>query len=254
MLSPKNGLIHTRSSLFLKQKSSIMTTLQQMSVWAKRNPRKSQISIVFLKTILNLSALYLGFWLYVEGARIGSIFLPFGIFLFAIGWRLYPHKQPKTFQNFRHRKLCEGLVLNAVFILTVAFGNIGSAWVNAPVGSDSEFRTALTASKKPLLKSGKKARKSFKKDFRKKAKILFQKAKDFKKKQSTSDAAGEIVGIIFLALLAEVLILYLSCAIACSGGGIAGFLFLIMATILLIQGVVKWIKKVKEKADTETSG
>jgi len=248
--------------------------MKKISIWAKQNPWKARITIIFSHILLFLLAWFTGTQLYAIGKELPAFFMFLFVLIYLIAAFTYPSKKNKSGTNipflYLKQKSSDLLLAAATFgmvvclaadnenvfrFYTTSFANLTSVSIK---GKEKSTANEILASlkyrdKSTLTRSEKKIlRQEFKKELK-----LYTIAKLSGKKDEAGNA-----GLIILAIIAALGLLYvlaaLSCSISCSGSEGAAVLVVVLGTAAIVVGLIVVIRAIKrgskKKQITENVG
>lgn len=231
--------------------------MKKISYWAKYNPRKSQAIITACHLSLIVLAFILSSLFKERGVILNTNIFYLCLISFLILAIFYPGRK-----QYAMRKTADFIFVILGFIQFCVLFNTDfmqkkslTGLYAASIGTDS----SLTRYKVGDFKYGSSEKilaeyqQHHKKLNRRDQKILVKELKYQSRKMATKgpgngDNTAEIIGIIALALLISMGIIFLSCAIACGGAEVLAGLVLIAGLFVVIWLVVIRIKQVNRRA------
>ncbi len=233
--------------------------MKSISIWAKNHVLLARISIVAIKVLLAFLAYTIGMYLYSIKLLLPFYwvcFIAFALLLLVLHRYefLHQHKSMVSFYYAKER-ICH-IVLNlcgfVVLISTVNNLEQGTNFSTATNASTISIHHPSAAEILASLKSGNqkklshKDKRILKKEFYQQLKILAA-----AKMSGNKKTAGE-AGLIILAIIAALGLLYLlaglACSISCSGNDVAAIGIGLLGLIGIIWGLVAVIKAIKRKS------
>lgn len=235
--------------------------MKKLSRWAKENPRKARITIILGHFALVTIALFTGESFTELGIQFPAWLLFLFLSVFILAAAFYPcRKNRKPINNelyYIRQKSCDWLLAASTFLMILCLANKNTASVNffQPVSASSGI-THIKETKKPtaaeILASLEYRDKSTL--TRSEKRILKQEFKTQLKnyvaaKLSGNKAEGDRAGLIILAIIGALGLLFLlaalSCGIACNGAEGLAIAVLILGTAGIIWALIAVIRAIK---------
>jgi membrane protease YdiL (CAAX protease family) len=198
--------------------------MKQLSYWAKLHPQSARLIIILLYIPINLIGLVLGSLLWDVGIQLTTAFLQLIVFLVLALFLIYPKKA-----TFLKRKIFHGCMALCTFLMICFYGN----QINQPnphifVFNSTQAVSYTTINEQPVkagIGKSKKETHQLKKELRKQ----LRKSEDGKQLPTWAKVLLILLSSI-AALFLLVLVLYLSCSLACNGAEA-------LAIIVLLAGL-----------------
>lgn len=213
--------------------------MRQISFWAKTHVWPTRIIIIFfIYPVLNLAGWILGDALYLNEIHFspvwGYLLVPVCIFLCII----YPSKKNKSKNFYTRQKTVDALLIACTFCFILLTGNNFNSTENKNTVATNSYASSIT--KPPVKLPSFKIKKDKKKDFRKFLKSIEKKYRDAGK----GTKALLIVLTILVALGLGLLLVSLSCSLACSGAEVLAYIIFFVGLAGIIFGVVRIIHRI----------
>ena len=233
--------------------------MTRLAIWAKKNPWSARLIIGFLHISIAIFGLEAGLLLAARGIWLppAIFFLPLAVF--SAVYLAYPNLRPGTldaFIHFRRRKWLDSLLIGAMACMWLFDGNLlpgklGCApvpvhHIQPPIPvvqgmlPGNEYRRHPENGLGKIKRSGKLA-----------GKWLSHRIEKKLKRYAATDR-GALAGVIVLGVLLTVclaiLMVWLSCSLACAGNGGMSFLVVILGGGLIAGlwvSLVRWIKRLR---------
>lgn len=247
--------------------------MRKLSVWAKRNKWKARITIIVSHLVLILLAWYTGNRLSAMGNEPPAFLVYIFAIIYFVAVFAYPSAKNKTRVNaaslYIKQKLCDFTLAATTFCMIMVFaGNSGvlqplfqsSLASSVSVTTNKENKTAaeILASLKYRDKSTltRQEKRILKQEFKTQLKIY-----TVAKLSGDKRASGE-AGLIILAIVAALGLLYLvaalSCSLSCNGSEGAATVVAVLGVAAVIVGLVFVIRSINRKSnrkiETQTPG
>jgi len=213
--------------------------MKSISFWARKNPRKAQISIVLLYLLLNLLAICGGILFYESGITFTKSLLNISFILFLIATIIYKKKA-----NFYYRKTLDFVLASCTFMMIAFWGNHlndrnfylplsakTATGITVKPGNNLNISNKITSEDKPLSK----------KELRKQVK---EKIKKHNLKIATWAKVLLIILVVAATIFSLYLLAYLSCSIACSGAEGFAIVVLVLGLIAILGGAYLLIRRI----------
>jgi len=229
--------------------------MRSLSLWAKYHPVYARTIIVISRCILICLGYFLGMQLLENGIALSPLLLYLLIGLFFIAGATYPLRKPG---NYHKRKFYDLVVACCGFFMVVC----GAYQLNAPV---SIYQAAqATTIEKPLpykydaakklleqFKAGEKTKFTAKEKRIIKKEFNYQLLQYAKAKITGNKSSGEQVGLIILACIAAVgllfLVMSLACTLSCNGSDAAAVVVGVLGLAAIIWGLIAVIRGINKK-------
>ena len=230
--------------------------MRKLSAWAKYHPLAARIIIVVSRCLLFFIAWFIGKQLTLAAIPLSPLWLCLFILLFFVAGALYPVQT--TAATFVRRKSCDFIVSVSGFLMIIclaaqlhppgAFNSTARATV--PL-SDTSYRHPEALRLLQQFKDGEKT------SFSRKEKRVIR--KEFNHQllrygQATitgNKEAQKNAGVIILACIAAVGLLYivaaLACSLSCNGSDAAAIMVGVLGTAAIIFGLVAVIRSTRRK-------
>lgn len=221
--------------------------MRKISFWAKEHVWQSRLIIISIYLLLNGIGWLTGNLLLEIGVALGQGTAYLLSFLFILSVMLYPvHKNRQRHKNiYANRKMVDILLSSITFYFIVFTANQNNpyinqnSWVRATVikNTNSSFIEEKPQAKAPIPN----------KSLRTKKPVLKKLLHQIKKQYRKADTAGK-VGLIALAILIAIILIYLlgalSCSIACSGSEGLAYVIFFLGTGAVIFFLVRIIRRI----------
>ena len=235
--------------------------MKKLSRWAKENPWKARIIIILAHAALVTIALVTGENLTAIGIQLPGWILTLFLYVFILAIIFYPSRQKRTaFKKdlyYFRQKSCDWLLAASTFFMILCLANKNTASIYFFQPASASNGISLTKeTKKPTA-----AEILASLDYRDKSTLTRSEKKilkqEFKKqlknyvaaKLSGDKAEGDRAGLIILAIIAALGLLYLltalSCGIACSGAEGLAIVVLLLGTAGIIWALIAVIRAIK---------
>lgn len=213
--------------------------MKSISFWAKENPRKAQISIVFLYILLNLLAISAGLLLYDSGIRLSESLINSSFLLFLIATILY-----KKQASYFYRKSLDLVLITTTFLMLTFWGNnISEPTFYLPLSPKTANGVTIKNSGHSISVNKIENEKTNikKKEWRKQIK---ENLKKYKLKISPGAKALLIILVVVAACFATYLLGALACNISCSGAEGLAVVVLVGGLITILGGGFLLIRRI----------
>lgn len=227
--------------------------MKAISFWAKHNPWKARLFIVLIHILLATTGYWVGNEILSYNIQLPAFLLFVFILLFIAAAIVYPIKKKG---NYFRQKICDFTLAASSFFMIVCLANnqnlpatiynsiSASSSVSTTLKKEKPMAEEILASLKHRDKStlSKTEKRILKKEFKEQLKI-YSIAKVKGNKKDAGDA-----GLIILAIVAALGLLYLvaaiSCGIACNGADGAAVVVAVLGTAAVILGLILVIKRI----------
>lgn len=219
-----------------------------ISRWASRHLWAARLLLVLLFALLNVLAFFTGAALAEENIYLPAYLLYLTALPVFLLWCTYPKAKAQQ-QNYWTRKSREGVLIVITFLQIVCIGNepaAGSALWQPALAGPTPVQPAATVH--PPAKKGM----AFGKNLRKK---LQQHLRQWRHQYQQASNGGKIALIILSVLMAAgliMLLLALSCNIACAGSEAAALLLAVLGPALVIFLLVRIIRSLNRRYREKT--
>ncbi len=219
--------------------------MKQISYWARSHKTAARIILILLYIPLNIAGLVTGYLLQETGITLSANFIYTLIIIVLAVYLFYPAKA-----TYFKRKFFEGVMITCTYLMICFYGN----QLNNPTPvlpfANSIQAVSYTIHHTAIPSVNKIAGKTLTiKELRKELKKAFQQKKEMKK--------GWKIALIILSILVAagliLLLVVLSCTIACNSSEALAIIVFILGTAAIIFGLLKLIqfisgnKRTKEK-------
>jgi hypothetical protein len=226
-------------------------SMKNLSYWALMNPWKSQTLLVICHLCLAVLAIYSGVWLFAHDISVPKPVFYLGEILFFTALVLYPIRRARYKfwkANFVRQKIMDGFMVMSYVLMVVSISNTDAklAWCD---NADAPYveQIAMRENVKPMAENAEKTPTLSRKALRREFKSFVTRMKASAASSEGNGDGGKIAGIIFLMLILESVVLVLSCAIGCSGGGAFGAIAAIGGTIAVVAFGSYLVRQIKGK-------
>ncbi|WP_290799339.1 hypothetical protein [Flavihumibacter sp. UBA7668] len=221
--------------------------MKQLSRWAFQWPQSARFIIAFVQILVFSLMIQLAY----DFQEIG-VYLPLWLFWFSLlvvlaGYFFLYNIRIKTKRrlvgSYYRRKLFDGTVIAASFLLVLVAFNRNMTWVSFQHGVMAGLTTHQTSIPvQEIIEPAGITRKS--------NKLSRMEKKSWRKeirKISQDGQGGKIALIIILSVILILGLAVVSCAIACEGPVLLGIGIFVVGTGAIIYGIVRWIQKIRGK-------
>lgn len=208
--------------------------MKQISYWAHSHKTAARIILILLYIPLNIVGLLTGYLLEETGMHLTANFMYTLVIIVLAVYIFYPQKA-----TYYKRKFFEGVVITSTFLMICFYGNL----LNKPTPvfpfSNSTQAVSYTVNHSVIQSVNKDPGKTLTiKELRKELKKAFSQKKEIKK--------GWKITLIILSILVAagliLLLVALSCSIACNGSEALAIIVFLIGTAAVIFGVLKLIQ------------
>lgn len=230
--------------------------MRQISYWAKDHPLLSRLFIVFSRCLLLWIACFLGAQVAIADMEVSPLWNYVFICLFLAACYAYP--LTRTAANYTKRKRCELVVCVSGFLLTVCLvaqlHHPGSFYQSLQATVPIDIPSYKYPEAQKLLEQFKSGEKT---DFTRKEKRIIRKEFNY---QLVRYAKAKIVGnknesgsagLIILACIAAVgllfLVLSLACTLSCNGSDAGAIMVGLIGTAAIVWGLIALIRSIRRK-------
>ena len=242
--------------------------MKQLSLWARKNPRKARLIIIVSHLLILLLAWFTGREISALSDELPGYLKIIFVLVFIIAAIIYPVKS-KPGYLYAKQKTCDFLLALSTFGMVtgiaasgeISFGSLSPLYASTPsaINNNKKDPTAeqILASLKHRDKSSltRAEKRILKTEFKKQLKIwTFAKITGNKEE-------GSKAGLVILAIIGAVglffLVASLSCSLSCNGSDAAAIVVLLLGTAAIVLGllaVLRAIKKKKRKPENKTEG
>lgn len=232
--------------------------MRKLSRWAKFHPIAARVIIVISRCLLLMIAWFLGKQVTLAGIGLSPLWLYFFILLFFVTGMLYPRRL--TAATYMRRKVCDAVVCVSGFLMVLCltaqlhqpFAVYQTVRATVPVG-DSSFKNPEVQRLLQQYKDGEKT------SFSRKEKRLIRKEFNHQLiRYGTATITGQKeaqrnAGVIILACIVAVglmyLVLALACTLSCNGSDAAAVVVGVLGTAAIVWGLVAVIKSTRRKKE-----
>ncbi|MEM6964307.1 MAG: hypothetical protein AAF573_06050 [Bacteroidota bacterium] len=229
--------------------------MKKITYWANENRKLSILILIILHFITFWIYYFLGAYLYLENVMLHPVWNLVSVLLFFVALLFYPIKNVRrgVFKDsFFRRKVWQSVAILSIAMMVTVFGNHRA---KIHLGYEVPFAqpTALDIDKRSSAEKelSKKEKRSLKRQLRKKIRKGIWKLRKYKKAISKGQRTALEILTILIAFGLLILILVLSCHIACAGSEGFALMFLIGGWILTIFGTVVIFRILKRKTIKE---
>lgn len=230
--------------------------MRKFSLWGKHHVTPARIIIALSNILLIWIAYFLGNQISVSGVEISSLWLYVLMLTFFIACFLYPKQRTST--TYIKRKMCDAVIISCSFFMVICL----VMQLNRPSHLLQTTQAAVPAD--PSLYKSPEAQKLLeqftsgqKKEFTAREKRIirrefkYQLGQYAKAKLTGDKATGDKVGLIILACILAVglmfLLLGLACSISCGGADGLAVVVAVLGTAGIIWGLIAVIHAIKKK-------
>ena len=224
--------------------------MKLLSFWAKGHKAAARILIIVGFLFLNIAGVFTGDLLNSMNVLLRPLFCVIAMMIFIFGMIIYPSKKNKQkYINFYFRqKSTDGLLIFSTFLIFIFLGNsINENRIRIyqpvygisiiPKSPDVAANTLVSIAIHKSLLSKKIVRKNF-----------YKKLQAFRKQYKNSTSTGKTLLIILTILISFgliILLMGLSCNIACSGADGLAIVVLFVGLSGIIFGMLKILQRIK---------
>ncbi len=242
--------------------------MKQLSLWAKKNPRKARLIIIVSHILILLLAWFTGSEISGLSDRLPVYLKIIFVLVFIIAAFTYPIRKSTPRYSYAKQKTCDfllalstfGMVMGIAASGDISFGSLSPLYASTPsaINNNKKDPTAeqILASLKYRDKSSltRAEKRILKAEFRKQLKIWTL------AKVTGNKEEGDKAGLLILAIVAAVglffLVASLSCSLSCNGSDAAAIVVLLLGTAAIVLGLLAVIrsinKKKRQKTETKT--
>ena len=237
--------------------------MKQLSIWAKRNPRKARFIIIVSHLLILLLAWFTGSELSGLSDTLPVYLKIVFVLVFIIAAFSYPIKKDRSIgkskYSYAKQKTCDFLLALSTFGMVtgiaasgeISFGSLSPLYASTPSAINNNMKdptaeqilaslkyrdkSTLTRAEKRILKA----------EFKKQLKIwTFAKI-------SGNKEEGSNAGLVILAIVGAVGLFYLvaalSCSLSCNGSDAAAVVVLLLGTAAIVLGLLAVLRSIKRK-------
>ena len=237
--------------------------MKQLSLWAKKNPRKARLIIIVSHLLIVLLAWFTGSEISGLSDELPAYLKMIFVLVFIIAAFSYPVKKTMPGYSYAKQKACDFLLALSTFGMVtgiaasgeITFGSLSPLYASTPSAINNKKdptaeqilaslkhrdKSSLTRAEKRILKA----------EFKKQLKIWTL------AKISGNKEEGDKAGLLILAIVGAVglffLVAALSCSLACNGSDAASIVVLLLGTAAIVLGLLAVIRSINRKKRQKT--
>lgn len=233
--------------------------MKQLSLWAKKNPRKARLIIIVSHLLILVLAWFTGSEISGLSDELPAYLKIIFVLVFIIAAFTYPVKKSTPGYSYAKQKTCDFLLALSTFGMVtgiaasgeISFGTLSPLYASTPsaINNNKKDPTAeqilaslkhrdnstLTRAEKRILKA----------EFKKQLKIWTL------AKISGNKEKGGQAGLLILAIIGAVGLFYLvaalSCSLSCNGSDAAAIVVLLLGTAAIVLGLIAVIRSINRQ-------
>jgi uncharacterized membrane protein len=230
--------------------------MRKLSTWAKFHPYAARVIIVFCHIILTLIGIYFAEIFRTAGVIIPQVAAYLLVAVFTYAAITYPARQKNGSENYHRRKLRDFLLVSSSFGMIIFYAANGlpagidsiPAQATAIIGkeqptAESILRSLENRDRKHLTKNEKRI---LRKEFKKQLKVYA--TATLKGDKEKRDNTGLIILAIIGALGLLFLLTAIACSISCGGAEGAALIIFILGLAGIVFGFIAVMKSIKRKS------